>query len=474
MQQAVFDFRAVHAGQIRPGGGQPSFGLGDWSGSLAAQVAIAHRHRSVDEVAKVVGEIGVVAPDEGIPRHLGVAVERHLAQRDVARAVGAEGRDRVVGVEHVAAALAHPIAARGEHESVDPDLARQLDPGAHQHRRPDDRVKAVDVLADDVQIGGPPLRELVRVIRKAGAGDVVDERVEPDVDDAGLGIPRTVLALRRLAVLGDRERDPPAQGLAADRDVVEALPDERQHLVLAVLRLDPVRMLVVMTEQPLRIGRQAEEPVALRQPLQLDARVVGAMDAGGVLDQVTKRLEAFVRAVPALVRPEVDVTICIRAADHLLRSAAVIGIRRPDETIGGDGERGFGRLEQLDHLVDELARVAAQLLGAHGDVDRVLVGAGQEPGVVALHAVPARDGVGADDFVEGVDARLVVGIGDRGRQVIAGSVGQGVILAGGAGLRAGVRRAAAAGRRRIRSARSGAARASPWSSRGRSQRDDAR
>src|ERR1044072_5013708 len=51
----------------------------------------------------------------------------------------------------------------------------------------------------------------------AGAGsggeaaplNVVKEPFVPDVDLAGLGAPRAVLAQRRLAVLGDRERDPP-------------------------------------------------------------------------------------------------------------------------------------------------------------------------------------------------------------------------------------------------------------------------
>ena len=85
----------------------------------------------------------------------------------------------------------------------------------------------------------------------------------------------------------------------------------------------------------------------------------------------------------------------------------------------------LGRLEQRDLLVDELARRAALVDGGLGDVDRVLVGAGQEPRVVAEHPVPARDRVGADDLVQGVEARLVVGVRDRRGQVVAGSVGHG-------------------------------------------------
>jgi hypothetical protein len=51
------------------------------------------------------------------------------------------------------------------------------------------------------------------------------------------------------------------------------------------------------------------------------------------------------------------------------------------------------------------SRVGTALVdGGLGDVDRVLVGAGQEPRVVAEHPVPARDRVGADDLVQRVHA----------------------------------------------------------------------
>ena len=52
-----------------------------------------------------------------------------------------------------------------------------------------------------------------RVVGEPGAGDVVDQRVVPDVDLARLRVPRAVLALRRLAVLGDRERMPQSPGV---------------------------------------------------------------------------------------------------------------------------------------------------------------------------------------------------------------------------------------------------------------------
>ncbi len=65
-----------------------------------------------------------------------------------------------------------------------------------------------------MQIGRPPPREGRHIVGEPGTRDVVDQRVVPDVDLAGFGVPRAVLALRGLAVLGDRERDPPVAGCA--------------------------------------------------------------------------------------------------------------------------------------------------------------------------------------------------------------------------------------------------------------------
>ena len=267
----------------------------------------------------------------------------------------------------------------------------------------------------------------VGIVREAGAGDVVDERVVPDVDDPGLGIPRAVLAQRALAVLGDRERDAPTAGraLARDREVLEAAADEAEHLVAPVVRLDEVGVVGEMALEALLVGRQPEEPVLLGQPLERDLGVVRADRPARRLLDVGRVAEALVRAVPALVRPEIDVAVGVGPPDHLLGRPDVVRIGRPDEAVRRDGQGVLGHPEEADLLVDERARRAALVERALGDVDGVLVGAGQEPRVVADHPVPAGDDVGADDLVERVQARLVVGVGDGRGQVVTRSVRHG-------------------------------------------------
>ncbi len=66
------------------------------------------------------------------------------------------------------------------------DLARQLNSGAHQHRRPDHAVKAGDVLADHVDVARPVAAELLLVVGEADSGQVVRERGRPRVADVVL------------------------------------------------------------------------------------------------------------------------------------------------------------------------------------------------------------------------------------------------------------------------------------------------
>ena len=63
-------------------------------------------------------------------------------------------------------------------------------PGGQQHRRPDHGVELEDVLADDVERRRPErVRQVLAVRAEAERRVVVEQRVEPDVEDV-LGIPR--------------------------------------------------------------------------------------------------------------------------------------------------------------------------------------------------------------------------------------------------------------------------------------------
>ena len=121
--------------------------------------------------------------------------------------------------------LRHLLAADGQ-VPVRPDLGGRLDAGRHQHRRPVDGVEPQDVLADRVDVRGPQLVEPVGIVDVAGRGDVVRQRVEPDVGDVGC-VPR--------------QRHAPVERRAADREVLQTAADQRQHLVATRRRARPRR-----------------------------------------------------------------------------------------------------------------------------------------------------------------------------------------------------------------------------------------
>ncbi len=150
----------------------------------ALTILMRHRRDAADEVAEVVREIGVVAFVESLPRKIAVVAEDdflHEVQSQRVDAMPLGGVERIDDRARVR--LAHPLIVDG-HETVREHLSRKRQPGAHQHGGPDDGVETRDVLADQVQIGRPPVVQALWIRAETNGCRVVDERVEPDVDDA--------------------------------------------------------------------------------------------------------------------------------------------------------------------------------------------------------------------------------------------------------------------------------------------------
>ena len=204
-----------------------------------------------------------------------------------------------------------------------PDLGRRLDVAGHQHRRPVDGVEPQDVLADRVDVGGPHPREPLGSVGVARGGDVVRERVEPDVADV-------------LRVPG--QRDAPVERRPADREVLEAAADRRQDLVPPGLGLDRFGVRLVVLEEALGVGGEAEEVVLLDHPL--DRALVDRAEA---VDELLLGVVGLARhAVEPLVGPQVDVvpTVVVDGVQELLNRGRVPRLGRPDVVVVGDIEAG--------------------------------------------------------------------------------------------------------------------------------------
>ncbi len=147
------------------------------------EIFVDHGQRAADEVAVSVGEIGVIALDEGVEGEGAVLAEGDLAEEEVAEDVGAEevllvlpvsvgercagpvdglGLEAAEGVEDgfgaddVAAGLGH-LRLFEEEPAVGLNFLWEWKAGGKEKGGPVDAVEADDLFTDEVEIGGPEL-----------------------------------------------------------------------------------------------------------------------------------------------------------------------------------------------------------------------------------------------------------------------------------------------------------------------------
>ena len=279
-----------------------------------------------------------------------------------------------------------------------------------EHCRPVETVKADDVLPDEVEpLGGPLPVALVglSVVGKAERRDVVAEGVDPDVEDV-------------IGLLGNG--NPPLHPGPADGEVLEALADHAQDLVLS--RLGPNEEPVGRDElpEPVLVGREAKEEVLLLGPL-ARALVVGT-DVVGLLELVLVLERLAARAVPAGVGALVDGVLAIRrpgapeALPELQDASAVLLFRRADEAVVANVERLPEGPEDGGDLVAVLLLRDPPFPGDPLDVLPVLVGSREEEDVVAGQASRPGEGVGGDGGVGVAHVRNVVDVVDGRRDEV--------------------------------------------------------
>ena len=360
-------------------------------GSVA--VLADHADRAADEVAQLVGELVVVARPQTLEADVAVLAERHLAHEVVPQRLGADFFDDREGIEDVAAGLAHLLAA-DEQVAVDELAGGQVVAGAHEQGRPDDRVELEDVLGEEVERRPVARREVLARARVRERREVVDERVDPDVDDL-LVVPR--------------HGDAPGDAGAADADVLEPLLDERQRLVVARPGLHEAGGRAEELGQPVLVLAEQEVVVLLLQPDRLDA-VVRTEAVGREVALVPEGLAGG--AVEAAVAALLDVAGGLELLDEALHERLVLRVGGADEEVVG-GAEGRGQLAVARRqLVHVLLRGEPALLRRLGDLGAVLVGAGEEEDVLAPLAVVARQYVRGHGRVGVAVVRLAVHVVD--------------------------------------------------------------
>ena len=109
------------------------------------------------------------------------------SRREVAEGIGTEVVDHLVGIDDVAAALGHLLAVHRP-PAVGEDGRSGAAVQRHQHGGPVHGVRGENIFPDQMDIGGPVTSRAGRLSLRgySRAGDVIDQRVEPDVGDVVL------------------------------------------------------------------------------------------------------------------------------------------------------------------------------------------------------------------------------------------------------------------------------------------------
>ncbi len=249
-------------------------------------------------------------------------------------------------------------------------------------------MEAHDLFPDEMHVGGPELAVEGVVVRAvAERGDIVGERVDPDVNHV-LGV--------------ERHRDAPRETRARDAQVLQPLVDELDHLVLAAFGLDEIGPVPIQLEQAVGIVGEAEEIGLLADHLDLAA----AVRASAVFQLRLSPEGLAGRAVPALVLALIDVAAVVKLLKYFLHGLHVVIVRRADKLVVGDVEQFPQVLELLRDPVHIVLGGDARLFGVLLDFLTMLVRPGQKHHVVPLHSLVARNGVARQRAVAVPNVRL--------------------------------------------------------------------
>ena len=374
------------------------------SGDYAAKVLFDHRHRAADQVAQVIGQVGVHAGEEGFVGVVAVRAEGHFAHEVIAQGVHAVAGHDGLGIDHVALGFAHAVRAE-EQPAVAEHLLGQGQPQGVEHDGPVDGVEAHDFLAHQMHVGGPVfLEQLVVIGAVAQGGDVIGQGVDPHIHGM-LGV--------------EVHGHAPLHAGAADAQILQAgLEEIVDHFIGALGGLDKLGMGFDVVDHPVLILAHTEEIAFLLHGL-AGAAAVRTHLLAILVHQLGGGPEGFAGgAVHAFVFGLVNVALLVELAEDFLDDPGVAVFRGADEIVVVDVHQlpqllGFGH--DLVHVLDGgHARFGGLLL----DLLAVLVGAGEEVGVIPLHLLEPGHGVGGHGGVGVADGHVAGGVVDGRGDVV--------------------------------------------------------
>src|SRR6516164_1905439 len=215
------------------------------------------------------------------------------------------------------------------------DAAWRLEPRGHQKSRPINRMETQDVFTYHVQVGRPKGRKILTFeFRVPDRGDVVDERIEPNINHV-FGVAR--------------HRDSPAEASAGDRQIAQAAQDKADDLVAPAARRDRIGVRLVIGQEAVLPRREAEKIVLLFNPFDFGASRRFA------IDELAFVVKSFVTdRIPSSKVPEIDLTAAFEFPPQRLDTANVARLGSADEIVVADVQQPRHLTESRGIAIGEL------------------------------------------------------------------------------------------------------------------------
>ena len=287
------------------------------------------------------------------------------------------------------------------------DRVRNRKPGRQKERRPIHRMEPQNLFAHQVHVGGPELAKAVGggVLPVPNSAQVAGERVEPDVEHmfrAG--------AAGRFRNL--RQRNPPLQRRAADREIAQPAAHKRDHFIAARLRADEFRVFLIVGEQALLEGRELEEIVFFRNGLGRPAAL-----RAGIARPTFRGVEFIGDAILPRVIAFIDIAVFPDRFENLPHRCRMFLVGSPNEGVKFNPQAPPLFPKQRRDLVGELLRREAGGLGRALHLLPMLIGPAEQEGVVALHLLIPANRVGHNGAVGVPQVRRRVYVVERSCQI---------------------------------------------------------
>ena len=390
-------FDGGHAGRLQVG---IQLGLLTGGGDHAVKILLGHGNGTADQIAEVVGKVGVEALDHVFVGDGTVGGVGHFGKHVVTNTIHAEQIGKIVGIHDVSAGFAHLVHA-GKQPRMTEYLFRQGQIERHQNDGPINGMETDDILTDNMHVGRPILavQFALRVHVVAKTCDIVGKSIHPNVDHV-------------LIVKGDGHA--PLEGGTGYAQILKTGKQEVvEHFLLAAFGLDELGIVLDILDESVGILAHLEEICLFLGAGHLTS-AVGAF-AINQLCFCEEGLAGY--AVPALVFVFIDIALVVQLLEDVLNGLFVVGIGGTDEVIVGGIHAVPDAADVACHVVNVVLGGDPCCLCQFFDLLTVFIGTGHEENVITALTLIAGNGVGHNDFVGIADMRLTGRIGDRRCQI---------------------------------------------------------